>query len=570
MLASRATMRRVLVTSALPYINGIKHLGNLVGSLLPADIYARFLRQKGVQVIFICGTDEHGAPAEIAADAERVPVDAYCERMFRRQQITYEQFSLSFDYFGRSSAPENHQLTRDIFLRLYQNGHISEADVVQLYDRESDRFLPDRFVEGICPHCGFDGARGDQCDNCTKLLDAVDLIDPRSGVSGSRNLERRATRQLFLRLPAFAEPLGAWIRARRDRWSTTSVSIAEGWLREGLHDRCISRDLRWGIPVPLAGFEDKVFYVWFDAPNAYIAITQAWAASHGRPDAWADYWKDPRTEVVQFMAKDNVPFHTIIWPSMLMGADAGYVLPDRIKGFEYLNFEGGKFSTSQRRGVFLDDAIALFPADYWRFYLMSIVPERSDSDFRWTGFQQSVGTLADTFGNFVHRTLTFLTRYYDAVVPRLPATRETDARLWAAIAASVEEADRALESLNFTAWVRALREVWSEGNRYLDAESPWATRKTSPADAEAALYHGVHLCRAMAVLSSPLVPSLAQRVFDQLQLAEDPARLSWTDALRVPAFEEGHRIAPSIAPLCPKIDEARLNDVAQRFESSRT
>jgi len=558
-------MKRTIVTSALPYINGVKHLGNLIGSLLPADIYTRYLRQKGEDVVAICGTDEHGAPAEIAAEVEGLDVKEYCDRMFEVQRDIYERFGLSFDHFGRSSRPENHRITKEIFRHLYANGHIVERSMVQLYDEVGKRFLPDRFVEGICPHCGFERARGDQCENCTRLLDATELISPRNALTGSTAIVQRTSRHLFLRLPHFEGRLREWIASKESYWPTTTVSIARKWLQEGLKDRCITRDLKWGISVPLDGFEDKVFYVWFDAPNAYIGITAEWARLQGQPDLWKRYWKDQDARVVQFMAKDNVPFHTVVWPAMLMGANDGYVLADFIKGFEYLNYEGGKFSTSLRRGVFTDSALAEFPADYWRFYLVTIAPERSDTAFTWVGFQQAIGNLADSLGNFVHRTLTFVNQYFEGRVPDAKHVRAADEQLWVRVGELIEKCDRELYQCNFSAWVRTLREIWAEGNRYFSDEAPWVTRKTSPADASAALHNSLRLCRAFAILSSPLIPSLAEEIFRQLNLAENPSRLSWSEALRQDALARGHRISRDVAPLCRKIDDERIAQLERRF-----
>jgi methionyl-tRNA synthetase len=558
-------MKKTIVTSALPYINGVKHLGNLIGSLLPADIYARFLRQKQEDVIFICGTDEHGAPAEISAETTGIPVQAYCDEMYQVQKEIYEKFDLSFDYFGRSSAPENHAVTQDIFKRLYNAGYISQGSALQLYDEVGQRFLPDRFVEGTCPHCGFERARGDQCDNCTKLLDAAELINPRSAVTGSTALVLRESHQLYLSLSLFQERLADWLSTKEGYWPTTSLSIAKKWLREGLKDRAITRDLKWGISVPLPGFEDKVFYVWFDAPNGYISMTKEWAQAQGTPDLWEVYWKDPDTRLVQFMAKDNVPFHTIIWPAMLMGADVGYNLADFIKGFEYLNYESGKFSTSEKRGVFTDTALAEFPADYWRYYLVTIAPERADSDFTWHGFKKTIDDLADTLGNFVHRTLTFINRYYDGALFDSQSDRDADTQMRGRVRELADQCDRDLSKCNFVAWARNLREIWSEGNRYFNTQAPWVIRKTSAEEAGLTLFNSARLCYTIAVLSSPLIPSLARQIFRQLNLNGDPAHLPWDAAFIERPFPQGHRISAELSPLCQKISDELITEMERKY-----
>ncbi len=562
---NNSNYKRTIVTSALPYINGVKHLGNFIGSLLPADIYARYLRQKGEDVIFICGTDEHGAPAEIAAEKEGVPVEEYCDRLYQIQKDVYEKFNLSFDYFGRSSSQANHHLTQDIFSKLYKNGHIAEHSITQLYDELNNRFLPDRFVEGTCPHCGYFPARGDQCDGCTKLLDAIELVNPKSTVSGSTALVPKESRQLFICLPHFEKELREWITVQKN-WPKITVSIAKKWLQEGLKDRCITRDLKWGISVPLKGFEDKVFYVWFDAPNAYISITKDWAREKGDENLWKKYWQNKDSRLVQFLGKDNVPFHTIIWPSIIIGSGREYNLARFIKGFEYLNYERGKFSTSQKRGIFLDDAIAEFPADYWRYYLVTIIPERSDSDFSWDGFQQGVENLANSLGNFIHRTLTFINRYYDGEIPKKILDRDVDIKLWQTVKELADTCDTELSKCNFQTWVGALRELWANCDRYFSAQAPWDTRNTSPDDAATTLYHAAKLCRVVSILSLPLIPESAKQIFRQLNISGETETLSWRKLFS--DFEAGHKISSEISPLFEKIEDGYIQSLKEKYGST--
>ena len=335
---------RYLITSALPYINGIKHLGNLVGSMLPADVYARFLRQEGETVLFICGTDEHGTPAELAAREAGLDIEDYCQRQYERQAEVYQSFGLSFDYFGRTSSPENHDLTQRFYQSLDRNGLIEEQETSQMYSLEDERFLPDRYVVGTCPKCGYQSARGDQCENCTSVLNPTDLIEPRSAISGSTNLEVRSSKHLFLDLGLLSSKVRSWVD-EHPNWSLLTRSIAKKWLDEGLQKRCITRDLSWGVPVPRPGFEDKVFYVWFDAPIGYLAMTKAW--SDRESENWLEWWQESDdVQYTQFMAKDNLPFHTIMFPAMTLGTGEPWKLADRIKGFNWLNYYGGKFSTN--------------------------------------------------------------------------------------------------------------------------------------------------------------------------------------------------------------------------------
>ena len=377
-------MGRHLVTSALPYINGVKHLGNLVGSMLPADVYARQLRQRGEDVLFICATDEHGTPAELAASAAGLPVAEFCAAQHEVQRDLGERFGLSFDHFGRTSSARNAELTRHFADALTANGFTEERVTDQIFSIDDDRFLPDRYVLGTCPVCGYDRARGDQCENCTSVLDPTDLIDPRSAISGSTNLEVRSTLHLFHLQSKLADEVRAWIDQQED-WPVLTTSIARKWLDEGLHDRSITRDLSWGVSVDRPGFEGKVFYVWFDAPIGYLGATAEWADADptGTRD-WRSWWWDaPDVAYTQFMAKDNVPFHTVSFPATIIGTREPWTRAAYIKSFNWLTYYGGKFSTTDQRGIFMDQALELLPADCWRWYLIANAPESSDSSFTW-------------------------------------------------------------------------------------------------------------------------------------------------------------------------------------------
>ncbi|MCY4542437.1 MAG: methionine--tRNA ligase, partial [Rhodobacteraceae bacterium] len=423
-------MARILITSAIPYINGIKHLGNLVGSQLPSDLYARYLRLMDHEVMYICATDEHGTPAELAALEAGEPVAEYCARMHKVQSRLAEGFRLSFDFFGRSSSARNRGLTQHFAGRLADNGYLYEVTEKQIYSKEEARFLPDRYVYGTCPNCGYELARGDQCENCTKQLDPSDLINPRSQISGSTQLEMRQTTHLFLRQSQFIDRLEDWIDSKFD-WPVLTTSIAKKWLHDddGLQDRGITRDLEWGVPVrrgkkPWPGMEGKVFYVWFDAPIEYIAATAEWVDATGREESdWLRWWREDHgaddVRYVQFMGKDNVPFHTLSFPVTLMGSGEPWKLVDFIKSFNFLNYEGGQFSTSQKRGIFMDQALEILPSDYWRWWLLSHAPEYSDSEFTWNGFVNCINSdLANVLGNFVSRITKFCDRHYSCRVPQ--------------------------------------------------------------------------------------------------------------------------------------------------------
>ncbi len=509
--------RRYLITSALPYINGVKHLGNLVGSMLPADVYARFLRLRGEEVLYVCATDEHGTPAELAAAEAGLDVAEFCAEQHAVQARLGDAFGLSFDIFGRSSSIQNRELTQMFGRVLEENGLIEERSTRQMYSIDDGRFLPDRYIIGTCPYCGYDRARGDQCENCGRLLDPTQLIDPRSAVSGSTNLEVREARHLFLLQSHLVPQLRAWLQSKSD-WPLLSRSIGLKWLDEGLEDRSITRDLVWGVPVDRPGYEGKVYYVWFDAPIEYIGATREWADARGEPDAWRSWWYEADdVTYVEFMAKDNVPFHTIGFPCTIIGSGQPWKLVDYLKSFNWLTYYGGKFSTSQGIGVFMDDALEILPADVWRYYLMANAPESDDSSFTWETFAVSVNKdLADTFGNFVNRTLAFTARRFDGAVPEGGSPGEAEARLGEDIEAGLRELAGRLSEMEFRKAMAELRALWSRGNEYFDHKQPWARIKDDPDDAALTLRTCVNLIVLFARCAAPVIPFTAERVLDAL------------------------------------------------------
>jgi methionyl-tRNA synthetase len=511
-------MAKALITSALPYINDVKHLGNLAGSLLPADVHARYRRQIGDEVLFICATDEHGTPAELAATRAGSDAAAYCRRQHELQADIYRRLSLSFDHFGRSSSPQNHELTRHFFRCLDERGLIAERILDQVYSPDDGRFLPDRYIIGTCPHCGFDCARGDQCENCTRPLDPVDLIDPRSALGGSSRLEVRPSRHLFLRQSALVGELETWI-ASRSGWPPLVTSIARKWLNEGIRDRCITRDLVWGVPVPKPGYEGKVFYVWFDAPIAYIAATQEWADADPEHRDWRSWWWEAQNvDYIQFLGKDNVPFHTVSFPCTLIGSGEPWKTVDIIKGFNWLTYEGGKFSTSRRRGVFLDQALDLLAADYWRWWLTANAPESSDTDFTFARFVTDANhDLADSFGNLVHRTLKLVATRYDGVVPEGGQSGEAEQCLVAELNRHLEALRAHHEGLAFRKAADEVRSIWRLANGYLAAQAPWSLFSRGQERAATVTRTAVNLVAVAATVSWPFIPEAAERVSTALR-----------------------------------------------------
>ena len=521
-------MARILITSAIPYINGIKHLGNLVGSQLPADLYARYHRARGNEVLFLCATDEHGTPAELAAAKAGKPVDEYCAEMWAVQKELADGFGLSFDHYGRSSSPQNHALTQHFAGRLDEAGLIEEVSESQVYSNADGRFLPDRYIEGTCPNCGYERARGDQCENCTKQLDPTDLINPRSAISGSTDLEVRETKHLYLKQRSMRGQLSDWIDGKTD-WPVLTTSIAKKWLNDGdgLQDRGITRDLDWGVPVmkgtePWPGMEGKVFYVWFDAPIEYIACAKEWTDAAGRDDAeWERWWRTDKgaddVKYVQFMGKDNVPFHTLSFPATILGSGEPWKLVDYIKSFNYLNYDGGQFSTSQGRGIFMDQALEILPADYWRWWLLSHAPESSDSEFTWENFQQSVNKdLADVLGNFVSRVTKFTRSKFGEVVPDGGAFGEAEAALFARLTEGLRAYEGHMEAIEVRKAATELRALWVAGNEYLQSAEPWAVFKTDPERAAAIVRLSLNLIRFYAVISAPFIPEAAARMLSAM------------------------------------------------------
>ncbi|MDO6728572.1 methionine--tRNA ligase [Marinovum sp. 2_MG-2023] len=532
-------MTRHLITSAIPYINGIKHLGNLIGSQLPADLFARFQRARGNEVMFLCATDEHGTPAELAAAKAGKPVDEFCAEMHVVQAEIAKGFRLSFDHFGRSSSPQNRKLTQHFAGRLAEAGLIREVSEKQVYSHADGRFLPDRYIEGTCPNCGYDKARGDQCENCTKQLDPTDLIEPRSAVSGSTDLEVRETKHLYLRQSDMRGQLEAWIDGKTD-WPVLTTSIAKKWLNDGdgLQDRGITRDLDWGVPVqkgdaPWPGMEGKVFYVWFDAPIEYIASAGEWAEANGKGDAdWQRWWRTDKgaddVRYTQFMGKDNVPFHTLSFPATILGSGEPWKLVDYIKSFNYLNYDGGQFSTSQGRGVFMDQALAILPADYWRWWLLSHAPESSDSEFTWENFQASVNKdLADVLGNFVSRVTKFCRSKFGEEVPAGGANGPREEALIADLTTRLRAYEGHMEAIEVRKAAQELRAIWVAGNEYLQDAAPWSTFKTDPEQAAAQIRMALNLIRFYAVISSPFIPDASAQLMAAMQTDDDswPAEL---------------------------------------------
>ncbi|HLF15257.1 MAG TPA: methionine--tRNA ligase, partial [Bacteroidota bacterium] len=456
MLATRHT--RTLVTAALPYANGKIHLGHLAGAYLPADIYVRYLRSMKRDVVFICGSDEHGVPITLTAEQEKITPQAVVDRYHAMNRSAFQKFGMSFDNYSRTSLPLHHETAREFFLRLLGNGVLTEKTESQLYDEQAGMFLPDRYVEGTCPVCKNPDARGDQCEKCGTFLNPTELIDPKSKISG-RKPSVRETKHWYFPLGRYQARLEEYIREAnvRDGWKQNVLQYCQGWFKEGLQDRAVTRDLDWGVRIPLPGVEKKVLYVWFDAVLGYISGTKEWALATGDPGKWKRYWTDPSTKYVAFIGKDNVVFHCIVFPAMLMAWNDSkgverFNLPENVPANEFLNFEGQKFSKSRGWGIDVDEFLELFPADSLRYALAMILPESRDADFTWRDFQaRHNNELADILGNFVNRTVTFAHTHFGGKFPDAAGATATaaDAAVGAEILSAGKSAGEAYEQYRF-------------------------------------------------------------------------------------------------------------------------
>jgi methionyl-tRNA synthetase len=497
--------KKVLITSALPYVNNIPHLGNLI-QVLSADVFARFCRQLGKETLYVCGTDEYGTATETRALEEGITPRELCDRYNKVHTEIYEWFNIAFDKFGRTSTPEHTEITQDIFLKLDKAGCITEKTTVQLYCETDKRFLADRYVRGTCPNCGYAEARGDQCENCGKLLDPSDLVSPRCSVCGNTPVPRE-TSHLYIDLPRIRPRLEEWMEhASKDGfWAHNAIQMTRSWIRDGLRERSITRDLKWGIPVPKDGYRDKVIYVWFDAPIGYISIT----ATH--TSAWKEWWKNPEeVRLYQFIGKDNIPFHTVIFPSSLLGSGDVWTMLYHMSSTEYLNYEGGQFSKSRGIGVFGTDARDTgIPADVWRFYIFYNRPEKADALFTWQSFQEHVnGELIGNLANLVNRTLTFAHKSFDGRTPIGPGS----AAFHDEVMAREKRITELLERVELRDAFREIFALSSFGTKAFQDGEPWRTVKTDFGAAGALIHDLLYLVRDLSILTRPYIPGAADRI----------------------------------------------------------
>lgn len=540
-------LKRIVVTAALPYANGPIHLGHLAGAYLPADIYVRYQRLKKKEIVFICGSDEHGVPIMLTADKEKTTPQAIVDRYHAMNKAAFAEFGMSFDNYSRTSLPLHHETALEFLLEFHRRGVLKEKQEKQFYDPKAGMFLPDRYVEGTCPVCSNPEARGDQCERCGSYLNPTDLIHPKSKITGETPVVRD-TSHLYFPLGNYQQRLEEYIRERneRDGWKENVLNYCTSWFKEGLQDRAVTRDLDWGVKIPLKGFENKVIYVWFDAVLGYVSATKEWSAKIGKPDEWRKYWQNDDTKYVAFIGKDNVVFHCIVFPAMLMawndGNTARYVLPENVPANEFLNFEGQKFSKSRGWGIDVQDFLARYPADALRYYLAVILPEYRDSDFYWKDFQAKYNNeLADILGNFVNRTLAFAVRNFNGTVPACADLGDLDKVVLETLRKTPVVAGDCFSQYRFRDGVLEVMNLARAANKYFNDSEPWKTVKNNPDRCATTLNISLQVCRALAILMSPITPFSSQRIWKMLNLPGTVTEQSW-DSSRELLLHEGHKL----------------------------
>ncbi len=562
----RKNLEKILVTSALTYANGPLHIGHVAGSYLNADIFVRYNKLLGNDIIYIGGTDDYGTPISIKAEEEGVKPRVIAERYNKRMKKDLDGLNIQLDNFSGTSRPRHIKVSQDFFTNLLEAGYVNKKTLNQFYDEKHKRFLADRYIEGICPHCKSEGARGDQCDKCGKLIDAMSLIEPRSKISGEKPIIKETT-HWYINLPKFEKQLREWL-ATKKYWKDNVLNFIMSWLNEGLIERAITRDLNWGIPIPLENTKGKVLYVWFDAPIGYISSTMEWAEKKGQPDLWKKYWLDPETKLIHFLGKDNIPFHTIIWPAVLSKQKEPFILPYDVPANEFLNLEGQKMSTSRNWTVWVEDYLKYFDGELLRYVLAANAPETKDSDFTWKDFQNKINNdLNNVLGNLANRTFIFIKKYLNGKVNK---TENID-KLFAEnlfssglnnntpfyfdnledISDIINGIDESYKKYKVRRAVQLILLLTRIGNRYFDIEKPWVTIKKNRSEANETLFFCSELLRRISILFTPIMPEAMKKLRKMMNLADD---FEWDDIKKVPeSFKIGE-----VSPLFKKIEDAEI------------
>ncbi|MEM4243314.1 MAG: methionine--tRNA ligase [Candidatus Bathyarchaeia archaeon] len=566
-MESAVKLGKVLVTSAWPYINVIPHLGNLVGSILSADVAARYYRLRGDDVLLVSGSDEHGTPIEVEALRQGITPKTLTDKNHARVAELFQRWGTSFDNYTRTESLVHKEFVQETLMKIYRNGYIFSQETQMLYCEHDQRFLPDRFVEGKCPYCGYERARGDQCDMCGRLLETTFLIEPRCVICGNAPTVK-TTRHWYIDLSKFAEPLTTYIK-NNQQLPANAKNFSLNWIKEGLKPRAVTRDVEWGIPAPFPGAEGKTIYVWVEAVLGYVSATIEHCRRIGEPEKWREFWFDKSAKTLYFVGKDNIPFHTIILPALLLATGEDYNLPWNVSATEFLQFKGEKASKSQRIGIWIDEALELFPADYWRFFLMVTRPETKDTNFSWEFFLEKINAdLNDTFGNFIHRTLSFINARFNSEIPQPQKLTLDDEAVMQTVKEKVEEAAREFEDARLQSAANTLISISRIGNQYLNEKEPWNLIKTDRAKAACILYVAAQIVKAIAVVSAPFMPSTAEQLWQTLNLPGSVHKSSWEET--VEPLAAGHKIAKA-TPLFKKIDadEKKLDEMLAKIREKQ-
>ena len=562
-----STPKRYTITAALPYTNGPIHIGHLAGVYVPADIYSRYLKMRGEDVVFVCGSDEHGVPITIKAKKEGVSPQDVVDKYDGIIRQSFQDFGIEFDNYSRTSGKTHHKTASEFFKKLYEEGKFIEEVTEQLYDDEAQQFLADRFVLGTCPKCGNEESYGDQCEKCGTSHNATDLINPKSAITGNIPVLKE-TRHWFLPLDQYEPWLKEWIlEGHKKDWKSNVYGQCKSWIDDGLRPRAVTRDLDWGIPVPVEGGDGKVLYVWFDAPIGYISATKEWAEKENKD--WEPYWKDEDTKLVHFIGKDNIVFHCIIFPAMLK-AEGSYILPDNVPANEFLNLEGNKLSTSKNWAVWLHEYLEDFPRkeDVLRYVLTANAPETKDNDFTWKDFQQRNNSeLVAIFGNFINRVAVLTHKYYDGKVPAAAELKEIDEQTLAELKAYPAVIASSIEKYRFREAQAEMMNVARLGNKYLADEEPWKTFKTDAERTKTVMYVALQIAAALATLSKPFLPFTSGKLNKMLNL--EGANFDWNDISSEKALlEEGHQIAKAEL-LFSKVEDAEIEKQLEKLEATK-
>ncbi|MEM3608636.1 MAG: methionine--tRNA ligase [Candidatus Bathyarchaeia archaeon] len=546
-------LARWIVCCAWPYVNTVPHLGTFI-HMLSADVFARYLKMKGEEVVSVTGSDEHGTPIEVEAIKLGVKPKDITDKYHSIILNLLERYGIEFTNYTRTENPIHIRYVQEVFEKIYKNGYISTKEVTLPYCSRCERFLPDRFVEGGCPHCGFDAARGDQCDNCGRVLEPLDLVNPRC-VFCKSSPEPKATRHWFFDLPKFTEKIREYLDSN-PQFPPNARNFSYRWLQEGLRPRAVTRDNSWGIPAPFPSSKGKTIYVWFEAVLGYVSAVIEWSEKIGNPELWKSLWFDPEVKNVHFIGKDNIPFHTIIFPSLLMATHDPYVLPWQVSSTEFILYESQKFSKSRKVGIWIDEALELADPDTWRFVLMIMRPENKDVNFTWRDFMSHVNAeLNDILGNFIYRTLSFIWKYFDGRIPRISELDEEDEKFEEEIASITVKFDNLMKELKLRDSLSLVVDLARRGNHYLSVKEPWHKINDEPEEAANSLFVSVQLVGTLAILSYPFIPAKSKEIVKQLGL--DPYKyIRWENAGRE-SLKPGHLISEP-RPLFKKID---LKDV---------